>query len=71
MAFSNIYKLILTISSTSLAIAKEAVKPGDSIPIRFIKRSKPLFDSSSITKSLKPWPGPKGKPWAKAKEFFG
>ncbi len=49
------YDIIL---ATYLAMARAAVSPGDSIPIRFIKPGKPAFSSWVMTKSRKSSPGP-------------
>src|SRR5215470_20232474 len=45
-------------ASTSWAIDKEAVSPGDSIPNRCTSRGRPWSDGVSITKSAagSPWP---------------
>ena len=50
--------VVLETSATAdLPIAGEAVTPGDSIPTRLIRLSRPLSDSCRMTKSFMPSPG--------------
>jgi DNA-binding winged helix-turn-helix (wHTH) protein len=51
--------------ATSSAMASAEVSPGESMPTRLTKPGSPRADSSAITKSRKPWPGP--GPWSLAR----